>query len=174
MKVESEEVLYTTENFFSIDNTLISTLIEKAKENEGKRIRICTHASPEDALHEMVIVHFFDTYVRPHKHINKSESFHIIHGECDVILFDELGAITDVISMSSNKVSDSVFYYRLSIPVFHCLIIKSEVVVFHEVTSGPFRRHDTVYAEWSPDKSFEADVKCFMDELRSRVSVLIP
>lgn len=36
----------------------------------------------------MLIVMAKGSYIRPHKHKNKSESFHIIEGLLDVIVFD--------------------------------------------------------------------------------------
>ena len=50
-----------------------------AKRTNRKRIRICAHPSSKNAVHDMLIVHFRDTYVRPHKHLNKDETFHLIH-----------------------------------------------------------------------------------------------
>ena len=47
--------------------------------------------------------------------------------------------------------SGKTFYYRLSEPIFHTLIIRSEILVFHEITQGPFLREQTEFAEWAPE-----------------------
>ena len=67
------------------------------------RIRLCAHPDVNDTLHEMLIVHEKGTYVRPHKHLNKTESVHIIEGSVDVVIFDDDGNITDVIQMGDYK-----------------------------------------------------------------------
>jgi cupin fold WbuC family metalloprotein len=165
MKIESPEVLYSTESIYSLDSNDISKLVEKAKLTERKRIRICVHFSPAEKLHEMIIVHFNDTYVRPHKHINKTESFHIIQGACDVVLFDDVGNVETIIPMGDSNYENRSFYYRLAEPVFHSLIVRSDVIVFHEVTNGPFNRSDTIFAEWSPDEINKEGVNLFMNRL---------
>ena len=38
-----------------------------------------------------------ETYIRPHKHLNKSESLHVLEGSADVVFFDEKGKITKII-----------------------------------------------------------------------------
>jgi hypothetical protein len=43
------------------------------------------------------------------------------------------------------------FYYRSDAQAYHTLIIRSDVLVFHETTQGPFRREDTVFATWAPE-----------------------
>ena len=74
----------------------------KALGNTRERVRLCTHQSVEDAVHEMLIVHIKGTYIRPHKHPNKSESFHIIEGNLDVVVFDDAGDLLEVIDQWGN------------------------------------------------------------------------
>jgi cupin fold WbuC family metalloprotein len=99
----------------------------------------------------MLIVLPRNAYVRPHKHIGKIESFTILEGEADVLLFEEDGTVRQRIYMGCLS-SGKTFYYRLSRPVFHTLVVRSEFLVFHEVTEGPFRTEKTVFADWSPDE----------------------
>src|SRR5580704_9266068 len=95
-KTESAEVLYADERIVTIDAADIADLAGAAAVNPRRRIRVCAHRSVDDRLHEMVIVHTKDTYVRPHKHLGKAESFHVIEGEVDVVVFDEHGAVDEV------------------------------------------------------------------------------
>lgn len=150
----NDEVLYATEGIIQIDSSDIADLKEKAGKNSRKRIRICMHKDTKDDIHEMLIVHERSCYVRPHMHINKTESFHIVEGKAEVILFHEDGAIDQVISMG-HMASGFKFFYRLPPKRYHTLLIHSDVLVFHEITNGPFRVEDTILAPWSPE---EADV----------------
>lgn len=154
VRKESDEVLYPLEETILVDSADLSEFKRLALLNPRKRIRLCTHRSPADNLHEMFIVHTKETYVRPHKHIGKAESFSILEGEADLVLFEDDGAIREIIRMGSPQ-SGQKFYHRLDSPVFHSLLIRSQVLVFHEITQGPFLRGQTVFADWAPE-SMEA------------------
>ena len=145
----NEEVFYTTDSITCVDEQSIDFLKSKAANNRRKRARLCTHLSPEDVLHEMLIVHCKGTYVQPHKHIGKSESFHIIEGSLGVVVFDDSGKIIKVIHMGDPSLG-LVIYYRLSDSFYHSVVPLSDIVVFHETTNGPFKREDIVLAPWAP------------------------
>ena len=85
---ESDEVIYSVDNNIQLDSQSIDNLIKLASQNSRKRIRLCAHKNPDDQIHEMVIVHPHDAYVRPHLHVNRTESMLILMGEVDYILFD--------------------------------------------------------------------------------------
>lgn len=146
-----EEIVFNIDEHVLIDKNKINELVNKAKKNIRRRSRFCAHTEESDSLHEMFIVHEKNTYIRPHKHINKTESFHLIDGEIDVILFNEDGEVLDKVCMGDYK-SGKTFFYRIKQNVFHTLIIKSKFVVFHEITNGPFIRENTIWADWSPSE----------------------
>ena len=65
--------------------------------NPRNRVRICFHQSPNDELHEMVIVHK-NCYVRPHSHrVNRGYSYH--RGEADLVLFNSKGVVANVFQL---------------------------------------------------------------------------
>lgn len=150
VKQQNEEVLYATGGYVNVGRQYIEELKRRAGQNQRKRIRLCAHPDVEDQLHEMLIVHTGDTYVRPHKHLTKTESLHVIEGTFDLVVFDDDGGITDVVSMGDYS-SGSPFFYRTRKHEFHSLIITSEYLVFHETANGPFRPEDTVFPPWAPE-----------------------
>ena len=160
-RTESPEVLYATDRIVTVDDAAVDELKRGANGNPRGRIRVCAHADVNDRLHEMLIVHNRDAYVRPHKHVGKSESCHVIEGEVDVVIFDDDGNVTGVIPMGAYG-SGRAFYYRIATPIFHTLLIRSEVLVFHEATNGPFNRADTVFAPWGPEDRDTAAVEKFL------------
>ena len=168
IKQFNEEVLFADEQIIKVGQQDIEFLKENAGYNQRKRMRLCTHRDVDDRLHEMFIVHTKDTYVRPHKHLDKSESFHIIEGFVNVVVFDEAGNIVEVIKMGDYS-SGRRFYYRISNPYYHTLLITSDFLVFHETTNGPFRRSDTIFASWAPDENDSPDRKEFMEQLAQTV-----
>jgi cupin fold WbuC family metalloprotein len=166
---ENEEVLYGEEPIIEITSNDIQWLKNKAGKNERKRIRLCAHRDIQDSVHEMLIIHTCDTYIRPHKHLGKSESFHIVEGMADVILFDDNGNVSYVLRMGKYE-TGMIFYYRISMPVYHTLLIRSDVLVFHETTSGPFNRADTIFAAWSPDEDDKEAYKAYISNLSSQTT----
>jgi len=160
----NDEVLYPNQSFVSLKAADLSWLKAEALKNQRKRIRLCTHQNIDDKIHEMFIVHGRDAYVRPHRHLNKTESFYLMEGEADAIFFNEEGKVIRRLPMGVLG-SGKQFYYRLSEPVFHTLLIKSEVICFFEVTSGPFVSKDTEFPSWAPDGKDECLARAYMDGL---------
>lgn len=165
VKPFSEEVVFTEDDLVTAGPEDIEFLKGRAKGNRRERMRICAHKNLGDSLHEMLIVHYKGAYVRPHKHLNKTESSHIIEGLVDLIVYDDDGNITEVVHMGDHS-TGMTFYYRMSEPRYHTLLIRSDVLVFHETTSGPFRSSDMLLAPWSPEESDTAAVDAFMVRLR--------
>src|SRR6185437_13874214 len=122
-----------TEAAAEVDSAWYEKLKRHALEADQKRARLSLHHSPDDPLHEMIIVFHRDTVIRPHRHLNKSESFHIIFGELDIVFFDEDGNPTRLIQMG-DRASGKTQVYRLSQPIWHSVIIRSEYACIHEVT----------------------------------------
>ena len=162
----NDEVLIAQDSIVQIDSSDILELKQKAKKNPRKRIRICVHKDNEDYLHEMLIIHEKSCYVRPHKHINKTESFHIVEGVADIVIFNDDGSIEQIISMGDIE-SGFKFFYRLPPNLYHTILIKSEVLVFHEITNGPFNPNETNLAPWSPEEHNLDEVANYMAMLKS-------
>jgi len=169
VKEISEEIFYSCDLVTKIDMEAIEFLKTKAAGNKRKRVRICAHPDVDDSLHEMLIAHTKGAYVRPHKHQNKSESFHIIEGKLAVIIFNEDGSIAEVIKMTEPQ-SNGFFYYRLSASYFHTVIPLSDFVVFHETTNGPFKREDTLFPAWAPPEEDSEASKRFLQNIMTNLN----
>jgi len=131
--------------FTSVNAGLIDELEEYCKQ-EQKVVRVCMHQSPEDDLHDMVIAHPKDWYVRPHANLAKTKAYHIIKGSMLFVGFDnnqnELFRFT---------LDEANPIFRLQKGVFIFIWVLSDVCIFHEIAIGPFERDiDTVFADWAP------------------------
>lgn len=164
IKKINEAIYYPDESFVNIQKKDIDILKTAVQSTQFKRNRLCTHSDVEDVLHEMFIVLSKNNYIRPAKHVGKDESLHVIEGSADAIYFDESGKITKVITLG-NYASGDLFYYRISEPVYHTLLIKTDFFVFHESTSGPLRKADTVPAPWAPDEKDIVASREFVEKL---------
>ena len=165
-EMEDKPVLtlpYTSSNFV-VTSENINNLLKLAKINSKRRARINAHPSNDSNVHEMIIAFLKDSYVPPHRHQNKTESFHVIKGEIDVIFFDEKGNINNRINLG-NYLSGDPFYFRSNNKNWHTVIIKSDYALIHETTKGPFDASRTEYAPWAPKYNDSKAVKKFMDSL---------
>lgn len=167
---KKEDLFLVKEKIISINYEDIEFLKSHISNSNKGRVRINLHPNNEDLLHEMIIVISPHSYIRPHKHVNKSEAFHIIYGDVDIILFDDYGNITDLLALST-KESKKPFYYRMSEDNFHTLIVRSDLLVVHEITNGPFVENQTVYADFSPKEGDHLRIREWQKSLTKAVEV---
>jgi cupin fold WbuC family metalloprotein len=141
-------IFYAPHEFVLADDALIRFLKDKARSTPVRRARLCAHPAPEADQHDMLIASHRDTYVAPHRH-PKSESFMVIEGEADLLLFEVDGRLARRVTMGPAK-SGLPMFYRMPAGRYHSLAIRSEVLVFVESTRGPFSRQDMEEAPWAP------------------------
>ena len=91
----------------------------------------------------------------------------VLEGEVDVVLFHDNGSISQIIQVGAPYTGKN-FYQRLPEEIYHMLIIRSEFLVFHEITEGPFLRENTIFPEWGPAEQGEAS-----DVFINRIELLI-
>jgi cupin fold WbuC family metalloprotein len=147
-------IFYTPHEFVLADDALIGFLKDKARSAHARRARLCAHPAPEADQHDMLIVSHRDTYVAPHRH-PKSESFLVVEGEADLLLFGADGRLARRITMGAAN-SGLPMFYRMPAGRYHSLAIRSEVLVFVESTRGPFSPLNMEEAPWAP-KGADAD-----------------
>jgi cupin fold WbuC family metalloprotein len=170
LRAQNPEVYYSDDAIVTADDATIAELKRIAAENPRLRSRLCTHPDPSASLHEMLIVHHRDAYVRPHKHFGKPESFHVIEGTARVVIFENDGQIRDVLDMAPYG-QGGLCYYRMPEQVFHTILISSEWLVFHETTAGPFDPARTAFPDWAPDGSDEGAVKSYMAAIEALTDI---
>ena len=150
-KREADNVFYTNNSVFVLEQDMVEYLIRNAKKYGGFQSRVCLHQNHQDSLHEMVIVFLEGWYIPPHKHDRKIESFHVIEGRLAVIIFSNRGGVDKIIILG-----EEIGLYRLSKDLYHMVVPLSEHVVFHETTNGPFILGEMEVPCWAPDKGGDA------------------
>jgi cupin fold WbuC family metalloprotein len=165
----NDEVFVAQDAIVRLGDEEIAFLKQQARANPRQRARICAHRSNDDALHEMLIAIAAASYIHPHRHLGKSESFHIVEGEVDVVVFDAAGEIAEVLELGPAG-SGRRFFYRLDQSAFHTLLIRSEFLLVHEVTNGPFARNRTVLAPFAPPEGEAEKARVYMAGLTARVA----
>jgi cupin fold WbuC family metalloprotein len=148
LKKINDEVYQADDEIVRLDRTAIDFIRQCALTNLRGRARICAHKHADDSLHEMVIGIARSSYVRPHRHHSKVESFHLIEGSADVIVFSDQGMIEDVIELGPER----NFFYRLDLPRYHTVRVRTPVLLIHETTNGPFDPAATDFAAFAPEE----------------------
>jgi len=120
------------------------------------RNRICAHDNQSDRIHEMLISLDSSTYLRPAKHLDKSESLTVVDGEAELIIFSDNGDIIQLIELAPYGRS-KVFYYKIPSNVYHTLLLKRDDFVFIETVLGPHIQKNTIFAPWSPEENYHLD-----------------
>lgn len=164
IKEISNEVIIAQDSIVQADRVIMNDLKARAARSLRHRARLCAHKSAEDRLHEMLIVLSKQVYIRPHRHTNKSESFHVIQGSAIVIFFNDAGKIEEVIKIGDRE-SGACFYFRNDDSRYHTQIVTSDFLVFHEITNGPFNPADTIFAPWAPEENNVAAANLFKEKL---------
>lgn len=118
------------------------------------RSRVCVHIDDAAAVQEMILAVRQDVLFRPHRHLDRTESFHMIEGALDIVVFDEEGEPIRGVRLAAIG-HDRSFYYRLNAARYHAILPRTPIVVFHETTTGPFSKDGTQFADWAPRERLE-------------------
>lgn len=170
MKFErsTPEVYFSRDPFTLVDRGAIAELKALASQNPSRRVRLCAHPNAEDLLHQMLIVQLKGAYIRPHKQLGKSKSFHMIEGDVAVVFFDDSGEVARTAELSASRENGAVFF-RFPASVYHSLVPRSDSLVFFEVTTGPFRQGDTIFAPWAPGYDLHEAASAYWDDLVGKI-----
>ena len=162
---------FTGQEIIEINQAQLENLKRAAAVSPLKRARLCLHHSHDDKVQEMVIAFCRGTYNRPHRHQNKTESFHVIEGNLMVVFFDDVGQVVRRIELGpydSNGGKNRTFLYRLSSGLWHTVVPLSEFVIIHETTAGPFIKEESEFAAWGPDEYDADDVNGFLTRITTQ------
>ena len=131
-----------------------------------KKSRILLHGVIDKLLHEMIIVHRYGTYIRPHINDRSEKSFVMIKGEMMVVLYDKHGSIAEKYLLSAER-DGSNLILRLNEPIFHTIVVMSEEAVFLESTLGPHT--STRYADFAPSVEQNDECQHYLSWLQAEV-----
>jgi cupin fold WbuC family metalloprotein len=140
-----------------IPGSLFDTVAALAESSPRLRMNHNFHSGPTDNPHRFLNVLLRGTYIRPHRHLDppKSESFLVLEGIADVVLFDDDGAITARHQLGDQPDAESPEgrLWGIDIPpgVWHTVLARTKRVVCFEVKPGPWvAASDKEFATWAP------------------------
>lgn len=132
-----------------VDRELIDELIAVSDRAGQKNARICLHSGPEATFHDMVTLEYATGYARPHRHVDKGETVHIIEGQTLFVVFDDQGKVTNHALLGDR----ATLVFRVGVGQWHAVIPVTPYAIYHESKLGPFLANDSIYPAWAPDGS---------------------
>lgn len=172
-KEVTSEVYFAVGDIVTVKQDDLAFLFDGAARSPRHRSRVCAHRDSEEVLHEMIVVLERSSYLIPEKHFVKHESYHIIKGLADVVIFDADGEILDVIQIGDYQSGRPFFFRVRKSDFYHSLVVRTDFLLYHEAATGPFRKSDTFVAPWAPPESDTVAKDRFMKELEARVDAFL-
>ena len=139
-----------------ISGDLFDTVAGLAAASPRLRMNHNFHSGPADNPHRFLNVLLRGTYIRPHRHSDppKSETFLVLEGAADVILFDDSGGIAARYHLGSDTPEGRLWGVDLAPGVWHTVLPVTDRAVCFEVKPGPWEpASDKEFAPWAPAES---------------------
>ena len=136
-----------------ISSGLFDSVADSAAKSTRQRMNYNFHTTPEDNPHRFLNVLLAGTYIRPHRHLDppKAESFLVLEGVADVIVFNEGGAITARYRLGDQSAEGKLWGVDLPAGIWHTIVPITARVVCYEVKPGPWvPSTDKEFAPWAP------------------------
>lgn len=137
-----------------ISTALLEAMTAKAAASPRRRTHHNLHSSPSDLVQRFVVVLQSDSYVRPHRHLTKSELCTVIRGRFEVVIFDATGTVTErsVIGEGTPNMA-----FELPQATWHTLLPLTDGAAFVEVKEGPYDPATAAeFAMWAPEEGNSA------------------
>jgi cupin fold WbuC family metalloprotein len=160
-----------------LTDSLIQSVVEKAKHSPRLRMNHNFHGGPEDNPHRFLNVFIYGTYVTPHRHKNppKAESFIVLDGYIAVFVFNDNGVLDKTIVLGSGSpppripvsaIGGSVAR-GIDLPpgLWHSITALTPHAVTYEVKPGPWNPStDKEFAPWAPQEG-DASASDYLQQL---------
>ena len=145
------------------NQALFDELEAKATASPRKRAHFTIHTAATDLVQRFFVVAARDSYFRPHRHLTKSELALVLHGQVDILTFDESGRVTG--RHGVGQVTQTAGYETPQ-GQWHTLIVASDTATFLEVKEGPYDPATAAeFAPWAPAEG-APEVTAFQQRLR--------
>lgn len=162
-----QAILKTMTEVKLISGSLFDSVAELAATSPRQRMNYNFHSDPADNPHRFLNVLLRGTYIRPHRHLvpPKSESFLVLEGMADVLVFDDRGNITARYRLGAESSEGHLWGVDIPPGLWHTILPRSARVVCFETKPGPWiPAHDKEFAGWSPAEN-DPDVAAYCSGL---------
>ena len=86
-----------------ITEELLDTVTSRAKENSRLRMNYNFHASMDAPIHRLLNALEPGTYLPPHRHTGKEETYLVLRGSLLAFFYDDAGNVTDKVCLNPSS-----------------------------------------------------------------------
>ncbi len=151
-----------------ITTDLLDTVTEQARTSPRLRMNYNFHPELSDPVQRLLNVVEPWTYIRPHKHTTKEESFVLLRGKVLAVSFNDDGTIRDHAVLSN---STGVLGIEFEENTFHMITSLETGSAVFEIKEGPFVPHtEGSSAPWAP-KEGTPEAKDFLAKVFGELGI---
>ena len=133
-----------------ITTQLIDSVIDQARVSPRMRMNYNFHPELSDPVQRLLNALEPWTYIRPHKHTTKEESFVLLRGTALAVVFNDDGSIRDHAILSQ---ANGILGVEFEENSYHMLTALETGTVVYEIKEGPFVPHtEGSSASWAPQE----------------------
>lgn len=146
-----------------ITEELLDNVTAQAKENARLRMNYNFHETMDAPVHRMLNALEPGTYLPPHRHSDKEETYLVLRGRLMAFFYDEEGNVTEKICLNPLEGR-----YGLEIPprIWHSIIALESGTVIFEIKKGPYQPLSPEdMASWAPAPDDVEGVKAFVERM---------
>lgn len=146
-----------------ISDELLDGVTSEAQASPRLRMNYNFHASLDAPIHRLLNALEPGTYLPPHRHTDKEETYVVLRGSLLAFFYDDSGNITEKVDLNP-----SAGVYGLEIPAgtWHSIISLETGTVIFEIKSGPYRPLPPEdIAPWAPAPSDVEGAAVFMKQM---------
>jgi cupin fold WbuC family metalloprotein len=151
-----------------ITSELIDNVIEQARTSPRLRMNYNFHPELSDPVQRLLNALEPWTYIRPHKHTTKEESFVLLRGTVLAVVFNDDGTIRDHEILSAVSGTLGIEFEE---NCFHMLTALETGSAVYEIKEGPFVPHtEGSSAPWAP-KEGTPEAKEFLSKVFGELGI---
>lgn len=137
-----------------IDDRLLDQTIDCAYAEPRQRTLHSFHSGPEDNPHRFLNALVRGTYVAPHLHEQKSETFIVLRGLVGVLIFNPEGKLQE-----RHLLGEHVHGIDIPQGIYHTVVCVTPEAILFEVKPGPYvQATDKRFPSWAPLEGSEGVV----------------
>jgi len=149
---------------------LVDQVIEQARTSPRLRMNYNFHPELTDPVQRLLNALEPWTYIRPHKHFTKEESFVLLRGTLLAVVFNEDGTIRDHAVLSQTTGILGIEFEENS---YHMLTALETGSVVYEIKEGPFVPHtEGSSAPWAPIED-TPEAKYFLEKVFRELGIVL-
>lgn len=146
-----------------ITETLLDSVTEQAKANARLRMNYNLHESMDAPIHRLLNALEPGTYLPPHRHQDKVETYLVLRGSLLAFFFDEEGNITEKVCLNP---ADGNYGLEIPAGTWHSIVVQQSGTVIFEVKKGPYQPLPPEdLAPWAPAATDVEGIKAYLEAL---------